>query len=216
MPLIHRARDIAYYTPTKCGTVTAIRVLESCGFEFTVGDRHSMNPGLATKRFMQVRHPLERWVSMFWAIRRWTNSGQHPFLWQWCADPVEFANEWLRRRDHDPWQIYTDNLLECYTLCQAQGFFKMEDVADGALAVWAATAGAQYTPNGMGRCVSVPVTPHLNKTKDRPSVQETLDLLTPSQVQRIMEWASPDLEFFGYAGRECNITGISAPSVTQG
>jgi hypothetical protein len=181
MALIHRETKRAYYTPTKCGTVSSIAMLEKQGWEFTAGDRHTMDPSLGETRYMQVRHPLDRWASMYWAIERWTNSGSHPFLWQWAGRPVEFADEWIARMQHKPWPIYTWSLTQNFFACEASHYFKMEELDT----VFAPFFGC-------------PVVKHLNKTKGRVTWQETLDLLREDQVQIIREWASDDLKNFEY------------------
>lgn len=172
-------------TPTKVGTYSLEGTLIdrlNVGYKITPRHRPDVPECVprTAKRLIVVRHPLDRWASMYWFIVRETGKGI--WLEKFSHDINVFCEEWLRRRKEDPHWMWTDSQAEHNDVFQADVFFKQED-------------DLQRLVDYLGYDIRVS---HRNETQGRPSVDETLAALEPKNLQAVLAWATRDCELFKY------------------
>lgn len=177
------------YTPTKTGTYSLEGTLiDVLNVGVKIKPRHRMDIEMApdkSQRLMIVRHPVERWCSIYWAIHRWTNSNSHPYMHQFIESPNIFADEYFRRiKDGELWPMYTNNNTQNAASCKPHHVFKTEELSK-------VLEHLGHSPE---------LLKHLNHTKNRPSCLDTLAQLSVENQQALWEWALPDMESFSYEG----------------
>lgn len=144
--------------------------------------RHSCDKEIAEgERIMVVRHPYDRWCSMFWFIVK------HGPGHIWCGDFADdinvFVGEWNRRRKEAPHWMWTENLMYHKTHFEPATVFKLE------------TNGYQDLLTYLHEKYGTGVTKvsHKNVTKERRSVEETFNMLTSTNLDIVKKFCEPDL-----------------------
>lgn len=176
-------------TPTKCGTYSLEATLvERLSVAEKLVPRHQCEKTHAVgERIMVVRHPYDRWASMWWFIV------QHGAGKIWCGDFSHdinaFVTEWNYRRRERPNWMWTENLAYHHRHFEPATVFKLETNSYVDL--------LRY----LFEKYEVPLVKvsHKNVTRERRTWQETFDMLTPVNLDIVKKFCEPDIALW-YAG----------------
>lgn len=186
--IIENNNKWAICTPTKTGTyslqhtlINRLKVAHKLQY-----DKHDTEYNGKGKRYMMVRHPLERWASMYWFFVNLEERDASVFLKKYIGRGINiFAEEWISRvknKANEPNTMYLDNYYDIYLKFKPDKFFKLED-------------GLQNVIEFLGYDIKVS---RSNVTKDKCSWYETRNLLSEKNLNFIHQWAKPDIQFFKY------------------
>lgn len=174
---------LAICTPPKTGTVSLQAALVPKYATKTSG-RHTMEYNGRGYRMITVRHPLERWASMYWFTKQKSHRGI--FMAGFAETPNTYADEWVRRRFKTPmYHTWLSSQSEYFNCFEATSYAKQEDGFDELL--------IELRHYGINITI-----PHLNVTTVKHSWQETARQLNRHNLAAIREWAKRDRMFFNY------------------
>lgn len=198
--LMYRAKKQIIVTPTKCGTCTLQSFYRTPGTD-AERDRnvdgwqfHRMRHGATLPKevnddrenwtvYMAVRHPVSRFKSIFQYIQGvpggWGKMREyrHSFL--------EFATKFFEFRDEAGTPTY-------HTVNRAP-FIWTNNLSENAKFL-----GGIINPLRQEDFASLGITSHSNVSGHRFSDKDTFGILPTELLQRIHEWALPDMEAYGY------------------
>lgn len=174
----------AICTPCKTGTMSLEATLRTrYPIAYQYGGRHGWSYEGAGDRLMVVRHPWDRWWSMFHFIQK--HVGRSCYFQEYAHDVNVFTEEWAKRCEAGEvhWWFYTQAFM--HERFNPTLVFKLED--------------------GLHR-----VTDWLRENHDRniPEVSKTNvnhrkregQTLTAENTKLVFKfWVEPDCERFGYA-----------------
>lgn len=191
--IVHNKCKWVICTPTKTGTYSLeATLIDRLNVAYkhqpiisVVGYRHMTEYDGPGNRILVIRHPLERWASIYWFTRMHMLRGNGIYLSNFAWDVNVYAKEWYRRRLHNPHPMYTDNLFETYKNFRPNVIFKQEE-------------GLQKLIDYLGYDTRVS---HKNRTDDKKDWCDTLPLLNAENISNIMTWAKPDLKKFNYSNK---------------
>lgn len=148
--------------------------------------RHSMYWDGTGMRLMVVRNPYDRWAAIYWRHHQ-RRDKKGIYLSDFAGDINEYVYEWNRDRKHssNPTTPWCFNQSEMADMFKPHKTFHLEDGLDKVL-----------------KYLNVPYI-HLlhhnsNTSPDKKSWQETMDLLTPTNLKIVQEFCKPDIKRFGY------------------
>lgn len=163
-------------TPPKSGTYTLEKHLKP--YARLTRPRHAMTKW-AGERFMPVRKPIQRWMSMYRFLRK---------TGYWLAEEaqegvVAFAEAWIERQDHVHW---APNLTEYYNEYEPHHCFLMHN------------DGIQQLLNSLSKKYALPKMEAQQKNKtDRSSFESDLrTLMNCSHWHYVKTWAEEDCDTF--------------------
>lgn len=177
-------------TPKKTGTHSLNSALtQRTNYGVLVSPWHGREWDGDGLRIIVAREPLERFVSMYYFVKRvqsaWLKAYDHSF--------ETWASEFFRRpvEENPDWRL---------NLCGYLNEFRVDD----RFTIWKTeTLGDDLNALCDRFVMNVPSVSDLNSTKNRPPVAEALDQLSPKTLDSLYEWARPDAKSFGYYGSEC-------------
>lgn len=180
-------------TPTKTGT-TSLTVLLTQQYSHATKELPVHRPDwdpLVADRLMTCRHPLDRWVSMWYFLQR-DRSRMHQAAVQGL---VPFAEEFFKRYDEYDWSGRWWADIEAYMWLAPQWMFvdrfKPTSLHDVTLDNGASVVEHLNSRYGYG----LSKVPHLRKSKDRAKWQSVVNVLRESNGrlwERLMLWAERD------------------------
>lgn len=146
------------------------------------GGRHNYIYTGEGERIMIVRHPWDRWWSMFHFIQK--HIGRSCYFQEYAHDVNVFAKEWAERCrfDENHWWFYTQASMAHHF--RPDTVFKLEDGLEKVLD----HLRAKYDPN----------IPRVSKTNVNHHKREG-QTLTDENIKLVLKyWVEPDCERFGY------------------
>ena len=183
-------------TPAKCGSTAVeqmickshkigrkITLKEATGrdcqrFPHGIAYQHGAEYKGPGKRLLLVRHPLERWSSIYW----FTKKNQRWHLAKHTEDINVFTDRWFDLRKNDPYIINLMMLNEYVNIFKPNHVFKIEEVEN------------------LLSYIELPVNKisHSNTNNSNIGWKETKELLTSKNIRRLKELIKPELELFDY------------------
>lgn len=164
-------------TPTKTGTYSLEGTLiDRANVAYKIVPRHSTHWPVheGEERILIVRHPLDRWASMYWFIKKETGKG----IWgeKHSSDINTFCEWWATQNNF----MWTYNLSRNCELFKPDLVFRQEEGFVDLLQ----HLGVTIAPS------------HRNKVAGRPSYIATIGELSLKNYDIVMKWAEPDLKMF--------------------
>lgn len=181
--VVSKDRKWVICTPKKTGTHSLNAVLcDKTNYAQVISPWHGRTWNGNGVRILIVRHPIERFVSMYYFVKRVRSA--------WLKRYDTSFNEWANQFFNHPIEVNPDwrlNLCGYEQEFQPHCWFKTENL-QGCL---------DYLIEKFGYIL--PSVPHHYRTKDRPSVMEAWDQLTSLNKASLARWAAPDLRRYDYA-----------------
>lgn len=172
-------------TPPKTGTVSLQNCLVPKYAQKSVYRHEASYTGRGV-RILVVRHPLERWASLYWRKRQKALGGKTDlWLGDVAHDIVKYTSQWISARSSNTNEMYTWNQVDFVNHFKPTYFFRLEDQSYKDLLKFIKVREQL---------------PHANKTGDKKGWVETSKLMTKAQMEFIVKWALADLTYFGYEG----------------
>lgn len=177
-------------TPSKTGTLSAIgRFCNHPVWAIKIKPLHepkSPMDGDPHRRILTVRHPLDRWTSMYYYLLR-----DSCWLHKYARVSIDaLAEEWLRQKDEElgprGYFMWTWNLSRYVNVFQPTDVFDVTlDNGDSLIELISKLNGVELRK-----------LPHAHRSKHRVGWLETLAPLRerrPDLVARLVAWALPDI-----------------------
>lgn len=190
-------------TPTKTGT-TSLTVLLTQQNSHATKELPVHRPDWdhpVADRLMTCRHPLDRWVSMYYFLQR-DRSRMHQAAVQGL---VPFATEFFKRYDEYDWSGRWWADIEAYMWLAPQRLFidrfKPTSLHDVTLDSGASIIEHLNTKYGY----SITKIPHLRKSREREPWKTVVDMLREQDASlwaRLIEWAERDFYALSQCGKQ--------------